>query len=119
MYAPYRATPVETKPDVLEPLALESLVAWLEKMPKDKVYCYQANGECLLAQYFTALGYREVSVDTLRASHTEGVLDFSAGKGVFSDFNVIAVAGQRTFGAALSRARAALEACACGTGDAQ
>ena len=47
-----------------DPFKIESLVAWLEKQPADEQYCYLSNGECLLAQYFTAAGFENVRMWT-------------------------------------------------------
>jgi hypothetical protein len=49
----------ETKPDVF---SLQGLIAWLEKQPADKEYCYTSNGHCLIAQYLTHHGYQNVYV---------------------------------------------------------
>ena len=49
------------KPEVkADPFSLDSLVAWLEKQPAAKVYCYEDTGVCLLSQYFTAMGFERV-----------------------------------------------------------
>jgi hypothetical protein len=88
-----------------DPFSLESLIVWLEKQPAEKQYCYGDNGRCLLADYFTSVGYENVSV---------GACDFHHGPNLemtakFSDdFSDIAVNRPWTFGAALERARAAL-----------
>jgi hypothetical protein len=50
---------VEQKAD---PFKLETLIAWLEYQPADKEYCYTDNGYCLLGQYFSAAGYKNVQV---------------------------------------------------------
>jgi hypothetical protein len=97
---------VEVKAD---PFSLESLIAWLEKQPENKSYRYTCIGHCLLAQYFTAMGFERVSVQPYWFKHSGGIeQQFS------DDFENIAVAhdgrgkDKFTFGAALKRARAAL-----------
>lgn len=89
----------ETKAD---PSTLESLIAWLEKQPADREYCYMDNGRCLLGQYFLASGFSKVSV-----GGTEVVLN---GIEILlsETFQDIAWASPRTFAGALDRARTAL-----------
>jgi len=87
-----------------DPFSLESLIAWLEKQPADKTYCYMDNGYCLLSQYFTYSGFQNVDV---------GGWDFTHGpkqeRVSFSNaFENVAVEQPWTFGAALDRAREAL-----------
>jgi hypothetical protein len=98
------------KPEIkADPFSLDSLIEWLEKQPADKPYCYMDNGHCLLGQYFTAMGFRLVAVGGSDFDHeTErGVIfpekfnDVAYGDLQTFDFN-------RTFGAALKRARAYL-----------
>lgn len=101
-----------------DPFSLESLVAWLERQPGDKDYCYYDNGHCLLSQYFTAAGFKNVHMFTDCFWHGETRLrkDWGqdelllSGKGTRfpKSFDEIASIGARTFGAALQRARAAL-----------
>lgn len=88
----------ETKAD---PFSLASLIAWLEQQPARKTYCYVSNGECLCAQYFTAMGYQRVRVNPFEFHHAGGRESLPA------SFNTIAHGrgGQRTFGHALARAR--------------
>lgn len=98
-----------------DPFSLESLIAWLEKQPAAKVYCYTDNGDCLLAQYFTAMGFERVEMLTRIFDHangTEKLPDF------FNDIALDNMASRyatdkdrpddRTFAGALSRAREAL-----------
>lgn len=97
----------ETKAD---PFSLDTLIAWLEKQPADKVYCYCDTGECLLAQYFTAMGFDRVSMRIRYFGHGHG----DTRVGLPPNFNAIAansgdyfepISGDFTFGAALDRAR--------------
>lgn len=84
--------------------ALESLIAWLERQPGDREYCYVANGRCLIAQYLIYNGHTKVHVDAAgRWRSNEG-----------SDQTIplwrVSIPQPWTFGAALTRARAALAA---------
>ncbi len=85
-----------TKPDIY---ALETLIAWLEKMPAEMEYCYLSNRACLVAQYLQAKGFGRVGVDSCGFYH-EGVRT-----PLPSIFNVIALNRPPTFGAARARAR--------------
>lgn len=92
----------ETKAD---PFTLASLIAWLEKQPASAPYSYMSNGQCLLAQYFTAVGYRDVSMGGYDFGHADSVDRVVLPQ----HFNSIAI-GDRvhrafTFDAALERAR--------------
>jgi hypothetical protein len=91
-----------------DPFTLESLVAWLKMMPADEVYCYTDNGRCLLSQYFSEMFGRPVSVNwrdwRFEESRQRQPLpkrfdDIAVGEGLSDGW---------TFGAALTRARAAL-----------
>lgn len=84
-----------TKPDVF---SLESLIAWLETMPVDKEYNYCRKSTCLIAQYLQARGVSKYELD----SHEIDALGWM--EVVNPRINYIP-----TFGAALSRARSALE----------
>jgi hypothetical protein len=90
---------VQTKPDVF---SLEGLIAWLEKQPAERTYCFEDNGGCLLAQYYLSQGYSQVGI-----GGTSVTLDgkYRQMPDAFSD---IPADHPRTFGGALSRARAAL-----------
>lgn len=99
----------ETKPDVF---SLESLIAWLQKQPWNGKYEYSNCRECLLTQYFLAMGYQNVEIDDLSLRHDGGKIALP------SLFNAIALDKSEifhrpgdyrwTFGAALDRARKAL-----------
>jgi hypothetical protein len=97
LYDPKWEAPVKA-----DPFSLESLVAWLEKQPADKPYCYTSNGGCLLAQYFSALGYRNVEMST------DHFLHCGCRERLPSYFNLIAIGSGRTFGHALRRANTRL-----------
>lgn len=45
-----------------DPMSLDSLIAWLETKNPFKRYRYLSNENCLLAQYFTDMGYKDVHV---------------------------------------------------------
>ena len=95
-----------------DPFSLESLVAWLERQPEDGAYCFGDCLKCMLAQYFTALGFDDVNLSDVRMYHKGGSVPLPA------MFNAIALDAfgvfnrpgdfRHTFGAALTRARAAL-----------
>jgi len=93
----------ETKAD---PFKLDSLVAWLEKQPAEKPYCYLDHGQCLLGQYFAHHGFCEVAI------YSNGVLVHGKGREHVlypQVFNSIALMSHpRTFGVALGHARRAL-----------
>lgn len=94
--------PVETNPDVF---SLDDLIAWLETMPANKVYCYLDHGHCLIGQYVTARGFANPHVYSdgyfKHGPKQENRLDYP------TIFNCIALGNNRTFGGALKRARAA------------
>jgi hypothetical protein len=84
-----------------DPFTLESLIAWLEKQPANKVYCYGDLGSCLAARYNASIGRRySVAILPLKSSDD---------KTFDEKLERIAVMGPHTFGAALERARAALQ----------
>lgn len=95
-----------------DPFSLESLIAWLETMPADEVYCFIDTGNCLNCQYLSVVHGAQVTA----GSAIYNVWDVSKGYwGPNIDlpphFNAIANGHgkPRTFGAALTRAQAALE----------
>ena len=92
----------ETKAD---PFELSTLIAWLEKQPTEKTYCFMDNGGCLLAQYFTEQGFKEVSMGGTHIVHGPNRGDY---QDLPPHMSSIAVGNPRTFGAALKRARSAL-----------
>lgn len=95
---------VATKPDVF---SLESLIAWLEKKQTKGGYDFgNCSGYCLFGQFTAAHG-----IPWSRAIGTE-VVDFGVHALEFKKLVYSKVAGPtpRTFGAALKRARAALDA---------
>jgi hypothetical protein len=105
LYDPKWETTVSpvTKPDIY---ALPTLIAWLEKQPAEKTYCYLKRGSCLLAQYFRSFGFTKVRIGGFTID-----LDDQYGIKLPRSFEDIPVAEPRTFGAALARARKML-ACA-------
>ena len=105
LYDPKWEQKTETKAD---PMKLETLIAWLEKQPANGWYEYGCIGKCLIAQYFTAKGFVDVSVGIDRFTH--GPIEARECDTKFPDaFNDIAIADaferQWTYGAALKRAR--------------
>lgn len=105
----------ETKPK-LDPFTLESLIAWLQTKPSDETYeWYNRETPCLFAQYGAAMDLdRLLPGSEIRHSAT-GYLTVLMGMrkhyGILScePFNLASPA-PHTFGAALTRARNALEA---------
>ncbi len=95
---------IEVKAD---PFTLDNLIGWLEKQNPQTSYCFTEAGECLLAKW-------AISVDP---TATRNRLDNSYGYIVngapvnLGNFHKIANGGYDfdTFGAALERARAAVQ----------
>ena len=88
-----------------DPFSLESLIAWLEKMPADGTYNYISNGNCLLAQYLRSSGHRRVSVDGY-SYYIEGTKQRISP--TFRDIAMPEISWcfwRSTYGAALERAR--------------
>lgn len=86
-------------------LSLDSLIAWLEQQPMDGTYSYIKSRGCLLSQYFTAMGLREVSVTPGR--YRAGLFSYTY-KLLPEGWEEIANGfplGAWTFGKALARAR--------------
>lgn len=95
-----------------DPFTLESLIAWLEKQPRDTVYCYSKSRECLLTAYFTACGFKKVGVNPYNFHHNDGTGQVNIKLPDHFDNIAYGRDGQSscTFGAALSRARALAKA---------
>lgn len=87
-----------------DPFSLDSLVAWLEKQPAAKVYCYADTGHCLLSQYFTAMGFELICMGSVDFIHKFSCADLHRAD-LPPRFNSIAVGHPQTFGKALARAR--------------
>lgn len=88
-----------TKPDVF---SIEALVAWLEKRSGDKAYDFHnCDGECLIGQYMTACGLPWKSI-----RYQDVCAKMFGGDGYHAP---ILTGVPRTFGAALERARSALD----------
>jgi len=91
----------DTKAD---PFSLASLIAWLEKQPPGKTYCYTSNGKCMIARYLINLGHKDVHVGG------SGKWRSDRGRDSWEIAAKIAIGSwpdveQWTFGAALERAR--------------
>jgi len=83
-----------------DPFTLESLAAWLERQPADGAYDWEdCDGGCLIGLYAAAHGIPWVRM-----------IDGPLGEEPYLKLTLggIAVRHPRTFGAALTRARAAL-----------
>ncbi len=59
----------EPKRDIF---SLASLAEWLETKPRDGTYDYTCPTSCLLAQYFQAMGKKNIAVGTYRVSFNLG-----------------------------------------------
>lgn len=92
------------KLDKTNAFKLSSLIGWLEKQPPSKSYEYCSSEKCLLAQYFTAAGFKRVEV--LFGGFAHGVRGQRHYPG---SFDLVALAqfrhSEHTFGKALKRAR--------------
>jgi hypothetical protein len=89
-----------------DPFTLPHLIAWMRTKPADEVYCFVDNGECLIAQYISHLGYGEPNVGPFMfVAKYEGK---RVSKELPDHWNDIAngYGKPHTFGAALSRALA-------------
>lgn len=96
----------ETKPDVF---SLEGLIAWLEKQPANKTYSWAHGTECLLGQWLRTID-SEVECQFNNPTHNLYLYQVSGDQVDLSRFETIARLDfdTDTFGAALTRARAAL-----------
>ena len=97
----------DKKIETRDPFTLESLIAWLEKQPTAKRYDYVDSEGCMLVQYFTAMGFEDVSLDCGGFGHSRDGGDDQEYPAIMAR---LASAYPWTFGAALGRARAALSA---------
>lgn len=100
------------KPEVkADPFSLESLIAWLEKMPADETYNYVNGRACLLCQYLTNSGLEGVEVGACATYSTDR---WKTKRQLSDSFWSVSADLEHprdptwTFGAALSRARKAL-----------
>ena len=82
-------------------LTRKSLISWLEKKRADKPYHYIACGRCMLANYFRAMGFRQVKVEAGEFQHAESFGPVKLPRA----FIHIAAGHPRTYGGALERAR--------------
>lgn len=100
LYDPKWEQKTETKAD---PFTLDSFIAWLEKQPAKKTYCYTSTGHCLIAQYLKHLGHTNISV----AGYGKWWSDQGRGQlAAIADIANPPSSALSTFGAALERARA-------------
>ncbi len=81
-----------------DPFERSTLIAWLAGKPAHLEYCFYNSGECMLQQYFSAQGFRQVSMGREGFWHEGGHSYLPDG------FDAIAKAEPHTFGAALMRA---------------
>ena len=89
------------------PYSLESLTGWLKGQPGNVAYNYISCTDCLLAQYFTAMGFEEPSIGT-SAFRYKGKWNVPLPEG----FNAISQELPHTFGDALKRANSLQKAVA-------
>jgi hypothetical protein len=91
--------PKEVQADIF---SLDGFIAWLEKQPSNAEYEYEQHDCCLVARYFTEMGFRKVKVfSNCKFYHAESsvCIHYPA------SFNEIAIHYPRSFGDALARAR--------------
>ena len=85
-----------------DPFSLERLIAWLEKQPARRRYCYDDTGKCLLAQWFNFCGKQRFCLGNVTV--------WFAGENKCAKIPIslqrTAMPKPHTFGAALKRARA-------------
>lgn len=79
-------------------LSLDSLIMWLESIPRDRTYDYGDPMYCLAAQYNAHIGRKYKVVGLFRPPSPDDDFD--------TLLETIALKGPRTFGAALERTRA-------------
>ena len=99
----------ECSPHTDDMLSLDSLIAWLEQRPADGAYDYSSASKCLLHQYFTAKGLKELLIlpcqytcsPHLIHSLPEGWEEIAFGSPFLTKKE-----GRWTFGQALQRAKA-------------
>ncbi len=94
-----------------EPFTRAHVIAWLEAHEPTETYCYIDNGRCLIAQYLTFLGHKEISVGALGYYDSDRtgkrrVGDMFGAARVPKFLHQAAVNRPYNFGAALERARA-------------
>ena len=89
---------------------LSTLVAWLETKNPEEKYCYYDQGNCLLGQYFTALGFTNMCMMTTTFYLIGGIRRTLPA--YFDDVahGVYGSPRRWTFGAALDRARKLMSA---------
>jgi hypothetical protein len=85
-------------------ISLASLIAWLETKPADEGYCYTSTGGCLLAQFLMSKGYCDLCVGSCECYYN--VYQEPIALHLPPEFYDISHSHPRTFGAALSRAKA-------------
>lgn len=87
-----------------KPFTLPHLVSWLETKNPSETYCYTDGGRCLVATYYKEFEPRFCACDP-DVWYDSEQNEFGLPRG----FDCIACSAPHTFGAALSRAQAALE----------
>lgn len=91
-----------------DPRDLNTLIAWLETKNPTETYYYSSPSNCLLAQYYRAMGFQCVSVRPRSLFYSIGEYGFK--ERLPAGFDDIAIGNCRktdcTFGAALERAKA-------------
>jgi len=88
-----------------DPFSLTSLILWLERQEPTDWYEYTMCSYCLLAQYFTACGFKDVKMGPKNFTHRDSPFRVDLPKG-FNDIAASVMPSDWTFGAALNRARA-------------
>jgi hypothetical protein len=90
---------------------LAGLIAWLETQDPNTRYNYADCGDCLLARYFTAMGYRGVHCGSSQFTYQPyRFLPFYHSTALIpAKMNEVAVRTRnRTYGVVLKRARSSL-----------
>lgn len=102
------------------PATLEALIEWLEQQPAGTVYCWNDGGRCLFSNYGLAMGFGEGERDQYlddvywaREAYLRITREFSktypnTGAEPYS----IGIKTPHTYGAALERAKSALQSAA-------
>lgn len=86
--------------------SLDSLIQWLDGQTREECYDYGSRHSCLLAQYFTDMGLKRVSVSCVAVTHARSWWNpFRKKETVFPRMFDHIAASHCTFGDALLEAR--------------
>lgn len=91
-----------------KPYTLEHLAGWLEKQPARESYNWDcSNGTCLISQYAKSVG--DTANYSAACEKFLAVIGLAPGQAIATYAHIIALNRPWTYGAALTRAQAALE----------